>query len=235
MLAVFTVLSVLVVSCTGPAGPEGPAGVAGPEKPGLYYVKIFQQGVYPAAYNGQIQSSIFDSMGGSFYTNSSNPINLGRSAPGGIYRALIRFDLTAIPSTKVMVDRAQLIIRTNSASAGGGAADVKVHRLTNTWQEFNNGWSINTASTYWNKSGGDFASNTMTVNAAVYDIGPNTTTTIELDASVVQEWVLNPAINYGMLLKSTDENITNYAEIYPSGAAIASNRPMLKVWYYTTE
>jgi len=103
MLAVFTVLSVLVVSCTGPAGPEGPAGVAGPEKPGLYYVKIFQQGVYPAAYNGQIQSSIFDSMGGSFYTNSSNPINLGRSAPGGIYRALIRFDLTAIPSTKVMV------------------------------------------------------------------------------------------------------------------------------------
>jgi len=234
LLSVFAIFTVILVSCTGPVGPAGPAGAEGPEKPGLYYVKIFQQGVYPGAYNGQIRSSLATSTGGAYYTNSASPINIGRSTPGGIYRAMIKFDLSAIPSEKVMVDRTQLIIKTNAASAGGGAKDVKVHRVTNTWQEFNNGWVINTASTFWNVSGGDFSSNTITT-AADYSIPPNSTITIDIDPNVVQDWLLNPSSNYGMLLKSTDEYTANYAEIYSSGAVTAANRPMLKVWYYTTE
>lgn len=235
-LIVFALSALFFISCTGPAGPTGPQGPEGPIEPGLYYVKIFQQGVYPTAYAGQVQSSLSSAQSNAYYTDSSNTINLGHiTGSGYTYRAIIKFNLSSLPSTKVMVDKAELILKTNGLGTESGAADVKIHKVTSPWTVYQAGWEDSSTTSNWTAPGGDFTSNTITPNAANYDFGFNSTITIALDPAVVQGWMTSPATNYGVLLKSTDEAIDNACEIYSSGAAVASNRPMLKVWYYTTE
>jgi hypothetical protein len=45
----------------------------------------------------------------------------------------------------------------------------------------------------------------------------------------------NPSKNYGMIFVAADEYNPNYSEIYSSGAVTPTARPLLKIWYYTTE
>lgn len=235
VLAIVFALS--YASCTGPSGPtgsDGPIGPAGPNIPGLYFIRIFQQGVYSTSYTGQVETSLFDGMSWAFYTDSSNPINIGRNNIGAIYRPIIKFDLSSLPSTKIIVDKAELTIKSNGNSYGGGAAIIKVHKVTNAWTVFQAGWDIRATATGWIAGGGDFDSNTMTTGS-LYNLPADSTLTIPLDPLVVVDWMKNPSTNYGMLLKITNEGSTNYAEIYSSGAVTPDNRPMLKVWYYTTE
>jgi hypothetical protein len=225
------------VSCAGPKGeigPTGPDGPAGPDLPGLYFIRIFQQGVYSGTYSGQVQTSLFDGMSDAYYTNASNPVNLGYNNVGGVFRPVIKFDLSSLPSSKIIVDKAELTVKSNSDSFGGGASAVTLHKVINTWTVFQAGWDNKATGTAWSSPGGDFDSRTMTA-AASYNLPADSTLTITLDPTVVQDWMLNPSTNYGMLMKVSNESSVNYAEIYSSGAAEASNRPMLKVWYYTTE
>jgi len=231
----FLLLVVFVISCAGPSGPVGPSGPEGPTIPGLYYVKIFQAGVYPSNYSSQIQTCLRTSNSGAYYTNSYFPLNIGRES--GIYynRIIIKFGMDGIPTSKIMVDKAELILKTTSGIQGGGATDVSVHKVTSPWTEFVAGWNWATSNDSWNKSGGDFTANTITTNAADYDLPASSTITIQLDTKVVENWILNPSTNYGLLLKAANESVTNYSEIYSSGALNSSNRPMLKIWYYTTE
>jgi hypothetical protein len=83
--------------------------------------------------------------------------------------------------------------------------------------------------------GGDFDSNTMTVNAATFNLGANDTVTIDLDPAVVLSWTASPSTNYGMIFIAGGEVGGEYAEIYSSGDPTPSNRPLLKISYYTTE
>jgi predicted outer membrane repeat protein len=137
--------------------------------------------------------------------------------------------------SKVIVDKAELILKTNSSEEGGGAINVKTHKITSPWVVMQVGWDNSSNTTSWAFSGGDFSSNTITPNAASYNFAPDTTMTISLDPAVVQDWMMNPSTNYGMLMKVGNESIENYSEIYSSGAVEPSDRPMLKIWYYTVE
>ncbi len=225
----------LSVSCTGKQGAAGLVGPAGPQQPGLYYIRMFQAGVYSPTYNGQAQSAIYGSSSSSYYTDSNNPVKLGVNDTLGLYRSLFRFDISALPISKIVVDKAELTFKTNGVNYGGGAQGVKVHKLTAAWNINVTSWSHRTNVDDWTSLGGDFSTNTITPNAMSVNILPDSTTTIALDPAVVQGWMENPATNYGVLLKVTDETVANYCEIYSSGAVVPSNRPMLKVWYYTVE
>lgn len=235
------VLSFILIfqSCTGPAGPEGPAGPqgpAGPETPGIYYIRIFQNGVYSSTYAGQVESSIYAGYTGSVYTNNTMPIQIGQTNLGGTYRAILKFDLSSLPKTKIIVDKAELTIKTSGVNYGGGARNMTVHKITSQWVVFETGWEYNSSSTFWNNSGGDYNPNTITPKSATIDILANSTITIELDPAIVQNWMEHPETNYGLLIRGVDEYTTNnYAEIYPSGAANPEDRPKLKIWYYTIE
>ena len=236
MKRIFILAVVLIVftSCTGPQGETGPTGPEGPILPGLYFVKIFQQGVYTSTYTGQIQAALYNGTSGPYYTSDMNPINIGRNNAAGIFRAIINFDLSSLPYEKVKVDKAELKIRTNSAVYGGGAQNVTVHKVTSSWVEFETGWQSSSSSTSWTSSGGDFDSNTMTTQAD-YNFLSDSEITIELDPDTVLSWMTSPSTNYGMQMKVTDESNPNYTEIYSGGEATTSFRPMLKVYYYTTE
>jgi hypothetical protein len=237
-LCCLVALSLLfLTSCTGPKGDQGdtgPTGPTGPEQPGIYYIRIFQQEVYSTTYTGQVQASLWSGQSTAVYTNNSNPIGLGFDGTTGTFRPIIKFDLSSLPSTKIIVDKAELTIKSNSNSFGGGASTFMVHKVETPWTIFQAGWVNNTSSTGWDNSGGDFDSHTMTASMS-YNLPASSTLTITLDPAVVQDWMMNPSTNYGMLMKVYDEDVTNYSEIYSSGAVVASNRPMLKIWYYTTE
>ncbi len=230
----------LFSGCQGPAGPEGatgPQGPAGPEKPGIYYIRIFQNGVYSNTYNGQVESSIYAGYSGPVYTDNTMPIGVGETDLGGTYRAIIKFDLSSLPQTKIIVDKAELTIKTNSVHYGGGANNMTVHKIISSWNVYETGWTYKTSSIFWINEGGDYDANTITPQSATINIPANSTITIELDPKVVQEWMESPATNYGLIIRGVEEMSTtnNYAEIYPGGDANPENRPKLKIWYYTIE
>jgi hypothetical protein len=153
---------------------------------------------------------------------------------GSRYRGLFKFDVSAMPVTKIIVDKAELVLKTTNIGNSGGAKDVSVHSITAAWTTYA-GWSSSSNSSSWIALGGDFTSNTITPSAAQFDMDVNSVITIELDPVVVQSWVTTPATNYGLILKSNDMSADNTCQIYSSGAADPANRPLLKVWYYTTE
>ena len=227
----------LFVSCAGPkgeTGAQGPAGPSGPELPGLYFIRIFQQGVYSPLYAGQVQTSMRDTYTGPVYTNAANPLGVGDDGATGRFRTIIKFDISTLPRTKIIVDKAELTIRTNSVSVNGGASGVTLHKVTKTWTMFEAGYGQKEVNSVWNEPGGDFEATTMTTSAS-YNLAPDSTITIGLDPEVVRDWMMNPEANYGVLMKSGNEFVHNYSEIYSSGALDSSKRPMLKIWYYTTE
>ena len=126
------------------------------------------------------------------------------------------------------------MIKSNGTSLNGGVVDFTVHKVTNNWVINEAGWNNRSSNTYWTNGGGDFDLNTMTSSAS-YDLPADSTLTITLDPSVVQDWMLNPTNNNGLILRTFVTGSANYSEIYSSGAVVAANRPMLKIWYYTIE
>ena len=122
----------------------------------------------------------------------------------------------------------------------GGAKNVLIYKLTNTWVVNKTGWKANDDDyplviTDWTNSGGDFDPTTITANGAGVDLPPNSKITIDLDPVTVLFWMENPSKNYGMIFVAADEYNPNYSEIYSSGAVTPIARPLLKIWYYTTE
>jgi hypothetical protein len=113
ILFVFAVIILVVLlSCTGKPGSTGPIGPAGPQKVGLYYVKNFQNGLYPASYSGEIESSIYCGYSGATYTANTEPIWIGRKDINlCVYRGLIKFDLSSLPTSKIIIDKAERTLR----------------------------------------------------------------------------------------------------------------------------
>lgn len=240
-------LSIILVmqSCTGPegpAGPEGKQGPEGPEKPGIYYIRIFQNGVYSSTYAGQVESSLYEGNYGPIYTDNTMPIGIGETDLGETYRAIIKFDLSSLPKSKIIVDKAELTIKTSNVNYGGGARNMSIYKITSQWNVFEVGWSVRMETPNWmtwTNFGGDFTPNTITSQSEKIDILANSTITIELEPKTVQDWMEHPETNYGLIIKGqpADERSlkNNYAEIYPSGSANLEDRPKLKIWYYTIE
>lgn len=235
----FASVVITLLSCTGKPGSTGAIGPAGPQQAGLYYVKNFQNGLYPALYSGEIESSIYCGYSGATYTANTEPIWIGRKDINScVYRGLIRFDLSTLPSSKIIIEKAEFTIKTNSNIIGSGALGVNIHKITTFWTQYYAGWNNATEHTFWQNQfneGGDFDTNTMTPNVSAFDLGANDTVTIDLDPAVVLSWTTSPSTNYGMIFIAGDEAGGEYAEIYPSGDPTPSNRPLLKISYYTTD
>jgi hypothetical protein len=233
-------LTVLLISCTGKQGATGPAG---PQKAGVYYEACFQQGVLPITYSGQVEAEIDWSDFYVYYTTNIYPIGIGTTISASPRRSIIKFDMSSLPNSKIMVDKAQLIVNTNNSSVADGVKNVFIYKVTSQWIVNRAGWYYSglfllpseTESTYWTKSGGDFDSTTITANGAGVDLPPNSKITIDLDPATVLYWMENPSKNYGMIFVAADEYNPNYSEIYSSGAVTPTARPLLKIWYYTTE
>jgi hypothetical protein len=126
---------------------------------------------------------------------------------GSTRYGLLRFDLSAIPSTAV-ITQATLTL---NAFSGGGATE-RVHRITASWAESTATWS-------------SFAS---AFDATVAQSMTATSTYSGDVSTLVQSWVNGTYANYGFLL---ERDLSAATGLYASEYTTASLRPKLYVCY----
>ncbi len=199
-----------------------------------------------------LDNTLYESPTGAFSNGVGDFLFTGRVDAGGnrlLRRALVAFDLSAIPSGSI-VTSASLRLGMNR-SVQIGATSVSLHRMTRLWgegtsnangQEGTGAASTNGDATWihssfsgtnWTTAGGDFintASATEVLNAnGNYTWGSNASMVAD-----VQQWVNNSSNNFGWILLG-DESNANLATalrfLSRTGTESATNfnRPQLTV------
>lgn len=172
----------------------------------------------PAVDNVISQSTPSTNYGSALNTTISGGINL-------IQRPIMRFDLSAIPTNATVTSAALIWIK-----SGGDASIVNVsaHQITNPWTETGSIWTQRQAATNWTTAGGDFNATA----AATVAIGNNGTYTYSIP-TLVQNWINNPATNYGLLMKQVSETSGGEKYFHSKEVTDATLRPSLIVTYTT--
>jgi hypothetical protein len=151
-----------------------------------------------------------------------------------VYRTLIKFDLSSIPSNAT-VSSATLSLYYYFGTDGGGSNTTKVYRQLKDWTESGSHWNNYKTDTAWTEAGGFHADDceqteigTVTISDITYEWK-----NISLTASKVQEWIDGTLTNNGMLLKATDETATNNHKYFRTSDYTddTSLRPKFEVVY----
>ncbi|TFH42441.1 MAG: DNRLRE domain-containing protein [Lysobacterales bacterium] len=150
-----------------------------------------------------------------------------RVTDGGARKALVRFDLSSLPSNAV-VKAAQFGIYLGPKWDGSYHTDMAIYRVLNAWQVNQATWQYRMSGVPWAQSG---------VQAAGEDYAEVVYAAQELRnapqwyyynvTDLVRTWVADPASNQGMLLKGRDGQGT----FVLSSSESSSNRPQLSVQY----
>lgn len=147
-------------------------------------------------------------------------------------RALLQFNLSAIPATASITNATLTMIRTGGKS--NNVFNVSLHRITNPWDEgtANNAngisnWTQRVAGPVtWLAAGGDFNA-TAEANTNVSNNGTYTWSAGTMN-SLIQNWVNGTNTNNGMLLKFTTEGTANENKDFASNNnGTPANRPLL--------
>ena len=149
--------------------------------------------------------------------------SMSLSLEGTEKRALLRFDVTAIPSGKMIVSaRLQIFFTTTSTST------VTIAPLVEAWIEgTSNGaagianYSQRTSTQMWTTPGGTAGAQVASFQSNANAVG------VDLPASVVQSWVDMPPTNFGVRISGGASDVT----FSSSEAVTAENRPELVVTY----
>ena len=169
----------------------------------------------------------------------------GRNANDNLRRALLSFDLSAIPAGSTITSATLTLAMDRTPT--NDAFDFSLHRLLENWGEGasnagtpgGNGapaqagdatWTFAIfPGTAWSTPGGTFAA-TASATTSVGIIGSYQWTSPQMIADV-QNWLNNPATNFGWLLK--DDESAFPAKRFISAEGTAGSRPALVVTYET--
>jgi hypothetical protein len=235
VIALFFVL--LSVSCKGPAGAQGPSGASGTE-----FSASFQQGVWPdPSYAGTYDSFIVDALANTNYGICQNVYVGVDTSVNSVYRGVVKFDLTDITPKNVQVTSAFMTLYGSTSS---GSVTMTAYPLTTFFNEGSGDCSgqdnsviksMVTWTKIWTNPGGDISS-TPRSNTVYYD--SNTSgfypLVFTLDNATVQNWIANPQLNDGMIIKAANETTgTNYLAFISRNdvSYTITNRPKLTVYY----
>jgi len=172
------------------------------------------------------------------YMSSKNPntnyggttsMDVGYGASPKIRRAIVKFDLTSIPSY-AYVDLSKVSLYAGTFYQSGGFT-VSVHRVQQSperaWTEAGVTWNTYDGTNSWTTVGGDFNS-TATDQISVSSSGyKNWTVTYD-----VRNFVQTPSTNYGWIFKSTAEASSYAVAFYTKEAT--SNKPKIYVTYISS-
>lgn len=184
-------------------------------------------------------------------SNGAGPLYAG--VPGGISgaglirRALVKFNLSSIPtaSTVTNVTLTVLVAKTNT-----GAATFELHKVSAAWGEGTSSgvgqgapatandatWTqrlfSSTTPVNWTTAGGDFSA---TISSSQSLSTAATSYTFPTSAQLVadtQGWVTNSATNFGWLIKVANEGASGSSKELASREDLtAANRPTLTVTF----
>ena len=196
-------------------------------------------------------NSLLEDPAGSVSGGASSAVYLGRlgSSGGNLKRrAVMAFDLSAIPSNAVVT---QVSLSLTLLKGNGGDTPVALHRLTKNWGEGSSsggpqgGLSTPGSATwihtfysgsFWTSPGGDFDAATSGsqlvggFGAPVWDSGASGNQRMVNDA---QGWVSNPANNFGWILIGDEVNTSTAKEI--ASKETGFGLPALTVTYTVPE
>jgi hypothetical protein len=138
-------------------------------------------------------------------------------AAGANAHGLIKFVMPAVPfGTKIL--QADLELTLDSVLVSRLPRSLSVHRVTRAWAD-----STTWDSTLWSTPGGDY----LATPAAVREIaGINTRYAFPM-LGLVEDWIKNPALNYGVLLKPVGMTTARFAASDGTGS-----RPFLVASYH---
>jgi len=200
----------------------------------------------------QDNTAVEDSLG-SLSNGAGSHCFIGITAGLSTRRALLQFDLSAIPSNAIVTD-AELQMTLDRAAGFSGPRDATLHVMQASWGEggsnsddpfFGGGqgapaqagdatWFHRFFPTdLWAVPGGDFdpavlATTTVLETPGVYTWG----STPELVAAV-QAWVSNGATNFGFMLRGDESTSFTSRRFVTRESTVEANRPHLIVTYTT--
>ncbi len=233
LLCVFLLL--IFLSCKGETGDKGVKGTAGPSGEDGSILFLFQQNNYPASsYTGVKDAGIHNNIDKNFgacpYTASGAFNNWIAS------RGLIKFDISCIVPSNVVVTKAELILQLNQLF---GSNTFTAYKLTKDWVEGNLCDEDSTTTCTWTRYG----AGNWTNPGSDYDPAPVSNSvfvsgtlpqniTFALNTDMVESWISDPSTNYGIIIIAENESNTNNGIIwYSKDNATRALRPLLKVYY----
>jgi len=170
---------------------------------------------------------------------NNNQLSIGTEAGNGFYgikRAIMKFDLRNTRLTpRDKVTDASLMLRF-SACNNSENQTINVHRVLVPWDEMSSCWNRPDEGTeFWNgcDPNGGFASREpvasviKSTQTGWYEwYGENMT-------NLVQDWITNPATNYGVLIKIADDNRNedHQFHFWSSDVSDSTLRPRLEIVY----
>ena len=165
---------------------------------------------------------------------TSSRIEIGEAdGVTSVLRGLIKFDLTSIPASAVVLS-ATLSLWTE-ADYSINTRTLRAYRVLRNWVESQATWNIFATSNNWGTAG---CANTSSDREAT-DIGSvsvlhnesaNIEKQISLTPSKVQEWISGAVNNYGLLLKMDTESNDAW-RWHSASAATPDYRPKLVIEY----
>lgn len=183
------------------------------------------------------------------YANGSGPNlfagRIGANAGSTLRRALIRFDVSALPSDAVIQSASVTLYLTRSRFAGD--LPFTLHRVTAAWNEGpsnsaqgNGDSSVNGDSTWlhrrkpdllWATPGGDYIATASATHIITSTGGPHTWQTTPQLLADIQQWRTDPSSNHGWLIKGFEGPITSAKGFSTKEAERSAEWPRLHIEY----
>lgn len=193
-------------------------------------VTALQQGVSPTGAYASTADTWISENAGVTNTNYGDDVEIGVDGddnPGETI-GLIRWDLSDIPAGSV-IDGAALTLYVNNPSAGQAYEFYAINRA---WTENGATWNTTGTGTAWQTPGARGAADRG--SAVLGAMAPTAvgTSTYQLNAAgiaLVQQWLDDPASNFGLLI--SDNNNNDGVEFDSSESLTPANRPRLSLSY----
>ena len=189
-------------------------------------------------------NTLYEDSNGSLSNGSGSGLFTGQTGEGRVTRALLAFDLSAIPAGSIINSASLTLEMSRSSNGDDTPRATSVHRVLKDWGEGSSvadggggrgGASASGDATWrhtffdsqlWDMAGGDFeqtASATINVGA----VGTYSWDSNQLVADV-QGWVDNPSMNFGWLIRG-EEGSPSTAKRFRSRHNSSSIAPQLTV------
>ncbi len=190
-------------------------------------------------------NTLYESATGSLSNGAGNAFFAGTTDNGLIRRAVIAFDLSAIPpgSTVSSVTLTLYMSRTRTQ-----AENVALYRALADWGEETSSASGEEGSgapattgdatwlhrfypsTFWASPGGDFSATASATTSVTNQTGFYSWSSAAM-ATNVQAWVNNPGSNFGWIIRGNEVNIKSTKRFESRQSATSTQRPVLTVVY----
>jgi len=193
-------------------------------------------------------NSLYESSSGGTSNGSGGELFIGRidRASDFLRRALIHFDLSAIPAGAT-IDSVSLSLFVSRSAPGSGNQPASLHKITSDWGEGTSNAGTNgglgdeaasddatwihsfSPSSNWNNAGGDFEA-TATVNTTLGLVGAYTVSGGTM-VDDVQAWVDDSTINFGWMIRGNENMRKSAKKLDSREGNFEERKPTLTIIY----